>query len=83
MSAHYLKVQGDDTLLVDLGGYGVLLHLDGQKRFYDTEYVKIVYKGEEPRAIHLPADMIVSRFDGKRVKLPQADAVRIWRHQVR
>ncbi len=81
--SYHVSVKGGDRVLVDLGGFGVLLHLDNGGEFYDAEYVKIQYGKGGPKPSNLPADMIVTRWGDKKLKFPQANSVRIWRHKAR
>lgn len=80
MQRHYITVGGGDKLVIDLGGYGLLIDLDPKKRYYDIEYIIIKYDERGIQIIHLPADMIVDSED-EQVEVEQADNVRIWRHE--
>ncbi|MGH9388913.1 MAG: hypothetical protein ACRD1Z_04805 [Vicinamibacteria bacterium] len=80
---HYLKVKGGDSVLVDLGGYGIVAHLDLGKEFYDVDYVKISYLDGEPAPENLAADMVVYQWPRGRSLVKQANSVRIWRHKAK
>lgn len=81
MSNHYLKVKGGDSVLIDLGGYGIVAQLDAAGKFYDIDYVKVGYRDGESFPENLPADMIVTRWPKDRQLVEQANRVRIWRHK--
>lgn len=78
MARHYTKVAAGDSVLIDLGGWGIVAWLDPQGRWYDVVYVKIDYKDGHAEPSLYPADMVV---DGKLHK--QAKAARIWRHEAK
>lgn len=81
---HYVKVDGGDEVLIDLGGYGILTRLDSNNRWYLIDYVGIEYDGPEgqvARPDHIPADMKIMK-GGMPTMVEQADTVKIWRHGV-
>ena len=80
MSKHYIKVTGGSELVIDLGGYGLHICLDKNKKYYDIEYITIPKTKTGITIKHLPADMVVA-VDGKKTMHKQADCVRIWRHE--
>lgn len=77
---HYQKVDGGDSVLIDLGGYGILAKLDDKKKWYDVCYVTVKYDNAGAAIPSLlPADMLID--DGtKETFVKQAKAIRIWRH---
>lgn len=78
---HYLKVKGGDTILVDLGEYGIEIGLDPKKMWYDVRYVTIEYddKGDAVAEM-LHAEVIVESRD-REERVPAAENVRIYRHE--
>jgi len=83
VTQHYLKFESGDEVLIDIGGWGILVKLDdaATPRWYDAAYVKIRYGATgAPLPELYPADMVVQKGDAKRT-IEQADAVRIWRHR--
>jgi len=77
---HYLKVNGGDTVLVDLGEYGLKIYLDEDRRWYDAEYVGIEYDDlGNVYPFNIQADIDITK-DAKDARVEQADCVRIWRH---
>jgi len=88
MTQHYLRVEGGDTVLIDLGGYGLEVSLDPNRLFYDEIYVGIDYDEQTQSAVSrlIPADVVVLEGDPyqpeqmKPTTVKQATAVRIYRH---
>ena len=76
---HYLEAHGGDDILIDIGDFGVYLHIPKQEAWYDIEYVKIDYKGDDAVTTPILADMVVTRGKDE-TTVKQADKVRIWRH---
>lgn len=77
---YLLPVEGGDTVLIDLGGYGIEVCLDKDKRWYDVRYVEIDYEQRRAMPLLLPADMVITD-GGEQITVAQATMVRIWRHQ--
>jgi hypothetical protein len=73
----YVKVKKNDELYVDLGRYGLFIHVDVDGEFYDIEYV--VEKQRD--LVHTPADMVTYKDGEKATRVKLADGVRIWRHR--
>ena len=80
MSEHYLPLSPGDNVLIDLGGYGLEVHLDEQGRWYDVDYVGIKLEGGDAVPAKMQADVVVTAPTGVKHVCRQARRVRVWRH---
>lgn len=79
---HYVEVAKADSVLVDLGGFGLELEVAADGEHYDVRYVKIDYdRDDQADATHLRTGMAVSDRNDDEVHVPDANKVRIWRHE--
>jgi hypothetical protein len=77
----YIEIDGGNKLLLDLGGYGLVIKVDENNEWYDVRYVIVEYRNGMAVPRPIPAEMEVFKGRGKKMT-EQADMVRIWRHGI-
>jgi len=76
----HIEADKGDKVLIDIGGYGLLVKIDERGRLYDIEHVRVTYNnmGGVRRSRPMQVNAVV-RNDAEEFLFKKADSLRIWK----